>query len=1286
MKRIIAIISTALMLMSTFTFLVGAEDTAEPTAEYTYNTSNSTPTMNYQTGEWTDPETKELIIVDTEEEKLATMDLRMQSNGYQIYVDAYSGEVAVVCMATGEKLFTNPVTASAKKLEVTKQREFLSQILIDYIDITNNEQECHYNSFANAVVVGEDKNPLPSQILVKPIKNGIRVDYSIGRVDSRYLVPERISKVDFEEKIKAPIFAALDEEVKAAEASGDKDAIRKAQRQKDLITSQVDSFFKLYDLEDPAAQKSEVIREDWLKKFPMIAHTPIYAFLGATKREYRAIEKIIKAYCPDYTYEDLDNGHLELDYEPSDKAEALFTVALEYRIEETYEGSGEYGLTVRLPANGIRFDESVFRLENIQILPYMGASLNPNPGYTFFPDGTGTLFDAEELAQRRSDTYFYGTVYGDDYAYYNLGTGAPHNEVVRYPVFGVTETQPMEDGTTKDRGYLAIIEEGDAMTKLISYHTTYYNTVRMEVTPRPSDTYNLSDAISVSGLSTWTVVSPRKYTGDFKLRYIMLTEDKVAENAGISKNYDPTYMGMAEAYRDYLVGNGVLTKLTEADVKEDIPLYIETFGCTVTTEKFLSIPYDTEIPLTSFGDVQKMYNELSAEGVKNINFILSGYTKGGLKNERIPYNLNWDKAVEKELKFEELLADAKAKGYGIYPDFDFVFCGNNQLFDGLSLQKHAIRTIDDRYTSKREYSATRQTFVSYFELAMSPAYFDRFYTKLTENYLEYDPIGISVSTLGSYLSSDFDEDEPYNREDSKGFTAAAFEYLDSQYNKVLTSGGNVYSWKYVDYITDAATDSSRHARSCATVPFLGIVLHGYVEFAGSAINMEGNIDYALLRAIENGASLKFILSYRNTQKLKQYYATSVYYSVRYDIWKDDLIARYKEINEVLKGVQTSAIVDHYFIDEFAVRIPDDNEITDDAMAALIAATLAEKADSDAGRETLRQTIQTVRKNLLLCEQKLPTALDESVDGSVAALLKLAKDLGVSLDEAVQAMNDAKAALDALNAEKEAGTEGEGTEGEGTEGEGTEGEGTEGEGTEGEGTEGEGTEGEGTETQAEGEGTEGEGTEGEGTEGEGTEGEGTEGEGTEGEGTEGEEPEEPTLDELIADAQKVYDEAVANVKAVYAEYEAAAKTATDAANELIELYAYATENISVIDSDEVFTAEIRDQLKALVTTLAASNDALKAYVDGDIKALNDAVKAFAENNPDLFEEEEVVEEESKEETTTTEFNKYAVSTNSVVYEKFENGTTFVLNFNNYSIKVFVDGAYYTVGAYGYIVIA
>ena len=826
MKKIIAIFLAALMLISTFTILVQAVDESgsDVTSKYTYKTSNKTPTLaNYLTGEYVDPETGETIIVDTEEEKIATMDLRMEAHGYRIYVDEYSGEVAVECIATGEYIFTNPATTSAYNIEESKKAEILSQILISYVDITSGDMERSYNSYSDAVAVGtigNEKTPLPSQLSVKPIKDGIRIDYSIGRVDSRYLVPERIAADDFEEKI-------LNVAIEAGCSN--------------LEKTQLTTFFKKYDLNSEAAQKSELIREDWLTKYPMIEKTPIYVFTGATKREYRYIEGLIKRYCPDYTYEDLDNGHLELDYEPMDKAEALFNLALEYKIEETYEGSGEYGLTVRLPANGLRFDESLFRLTSIQILPYMGASTNPNPGYTFFPDGTGALFDSEELSKKKSDTYFYGTVYGDDYAYYNIGTGAPHNQIVRYPVYGVVENRLQEDGSVSDRGFVAIIEEGDAMTKLISYHTTYYNTVRMEVSPRPSDTYNLSDAISVSGLSTWTVVSPRKYTGDFKIRYIMLTDKKVAEEANLQNSYEPTYVGMAKAYREYLVGNGVLTRLTEDDVKEDIPLYIETFGCTVTTKKFLSIPYDTEIPLTSFGDIQKMYEELSQKDVTNINFIMTGYTDGGLSNEKIPYHLKWDNSVEKELKFEELVADASAKGYGLYPDFDFVFSSRNTLGDGLTLDKHAVKTIDDRYTSKREYSATRQTFVNYFELVMSPAYFSRFYTKLTENYLEYNPTGIAVSTLGSYLSSDFDEDEPYNREDSKQFTAEAFAYLDSQYSKVLTSGGNVYTWKYVDYITDAATDSSRHAASCATVPFLGMVLHGYVEFAGSAINMEGSI-------------------------------------------------------------------------------------------------------------------------------------------------------------------------------------------------------------------------------------------------------------------------------------------------------------------------------------------------------------------------------------------------------------------------------------------------------------
>ena len=239
MKKLIAIFLAALMLMSTFTLLVQAKDSEETTSstsKYTYKTSNKTPTLDdYQTGQYTDPVTKETIVVDTEEEKIATMDLRMEAHGYRIYIDEYSGEVAVECIATGEYIFTNPVTASAKNIEETKKKEILSQILIDYVDITNNDQERSYNSYADAVAVGtvgNDKTPLPSQLSVKPIKDGIRVDYSIGRVDSRYLVPERIAAKDFEEKI-------LNVAIEAGCSS--------------LEKMQLENLFKKYDLNDEKA-------------------------------------------------------------------------------------------------------------------------------------------------------------------------------------------------------------------------------------------------------------------------------------------------------------------------------------------------------------------------------------------------------------------------------------------------------------------------------------------------------------------------------------------------------------------------------------------------------------------------------------------------------------------------------------------------------------------------------------------------------------------------------------------------------------------------------------------------------------------------------------------------------------------------------------------------------------------------------------------------------------------------------------------------------------------------
>ena len=65
----------------------------------------------------------------------------------------------------------------------------------------------------------------------------------------------------------------------------------------------IQSFFKCYSLDDPMfqnAQNSEVIKNDWLKKYPIIEKEAIYAFTGATIREHVAISAILDKIGFDY--------------------------------------------------------------------------------------------------------------------------------------------------------------------------------------------------------------------------------------------------------------------------------------------------------------------------------------------------------------------------------------------------------------------------------------------------------------------------------------------------------------------------------------------------------------------------------------------------------------------------------------------------------------------------------------------------------------------------------------------------------------------------------------------------------------------------------------------------------------------------------------------------------------------------------------------------------------------------------------------------------------------------
>lgn len=1083
-KKLLSLFLAVLMLCGTLTGLVVTVSADETTAATDgtaddATTEDTSDTVDYLNQVFANPE-----------EKLATMKLKLEKGNFRLYCDEYSGEVAVYNTKTGQILSTNPYDVGVGRSSGTAiteevKKRLLSQIIIEYESNGNPDTYYSYTYAAER-----------DQITVKNIRNGIRVEYIIGREEARHLVPRMITDQSFRTKILGPIIENMGlqpylVELGLLQPDQDPSELDLASVPTDVFNGNLTAFpFAFKQLinwyggqagkKSIAGQKTDSLKQALIAKYPVLKKQPDMEFWvldsGITSVNLEKQEQTIKTYAPDYSYEDLDADHQETEYESNETNPPVFKMALEYTLEVGDDGTID-GLTVRMPVNGLSFNESLYQLTSISILPYMGCGNNTYDGYVFFPDGSGTLFAMEDLRDNTSEQNVASKVYGEDYAYYKLREYT-YRQTVRYPVFGIVEESvyyncswynnatgtdesrcisgviydkiknaeaagtTLTDSTLKEiqtilskddltiekvvkkNGFAAIIEEGDALATMKYHHggSLYnYDTLMLSFEPRPQDSYNLADSISVGTNSEWTVVTDRKYTGNFKLHYVMLSdqvedseeeedstvlaelaaqEDSIALATGVNADgsYAPSWMGMAYVYRDYLEKKGLLAKLTSEETSGDIPLYIETFGSLYTTEKIASIPVSVKKALTSAADVITMYEELQEANIKNVNFKLTGYANGGM-DSKVPYNLKWEKSVSKgedengdKVTMEDLFDyAADSDGLELFPDFDFAYVSETGWFDGLSLRKHVVRTIDDRYVSKKEYEPTTQKFVSYYQLAISPAYFSHFYEKFLGKYLEYNVSGISVATLGNALNSDFDEDEPYNREDSRTFVKKALEYISSQDLDIMVEGGNAYTWKYIQHILDAPLDSSQFLVSSYSVPFLGVVLHSYMNYAGSPLNMEGNVNYAKLKAIESGASPYFILAFDNTDILKDYYVWSHYYSVRYDIWKDDVVELYNELNEALKDVQDKTIVKHEFLS--GLRVPDLDELEGD-MDDLFDAALDYQQNQAEYEQALRsQEVSEARKIVTTTEEKVAEYLKNCLSNYGSGMSGAAYALG-----------------------------------------------------------------------------------------------------------------------------------------------------------------------------------------------------------------------------------------------------------------------------------------------------
>ncbi|MCL2099838.1 MAG: hypothetical protein FWH24_05325, partial [Oscillospiraceae bacterium] len=247
----------------------------------------------------------------------------LTKDGYELYYNYEMGAVAVKDLRTNQVLTTNPYDVGAETSTPNIKNELLSQIVIKYQDADKSQ---FFNSYERAA--------LNNQIKMKPIKGGIRVEYTIGREEKRMLVPRMLPASSFDENIM--------EFVPEGRA-----------RQK------LEAYYSYKDAQAP--DLTERAKRELQVKFPVTSRFPIYVFdPNASRRELAEIEGYIREFST-YTFEQMDSDHRETDYTGQDRPPPLFKMALEYYIEED-------GLRVRLPANGVRVDESNYQIAHHTVL------------------------------------------------------------------------------------------------------------------------------------------------------------------------------------------------------------------------------------------------------------------------------------------------------------------------------------------------------------------------------------------------------------------------------------------------------------------------------------------------------------------------------------------------------------------------------------------------------------------------------------------------------------------------------------------------------------------------------------------------------------------------------------------------------------------------------------------------------------------------------------------------------------------------------------------------------
>lgn len=527
------------------------------------------------------------------------------------------------------------------------------------------------------------------------------------------------------------------------------------------------------------------------------------------------------------------------------------------------------------------------------VMPYFGCASAGETGYLVLPDGSGAIMEYDiDPAVAAKYSEYYADVYGKDPAY-TLKSLKNNTQTVLVPTFGFCREQG---------GVFAWVEQGDALSSILAYPAnmvTGYCNAYFEATYRGIDEALLQEMTAsekaVKVLSQTAVSLPR-YTVYY----------------GFVEQASPDYATLASQVRDYMTERMGMAPLADTDV----PLYLELIGSVAGTKSFLGIPYETQKALTDYEEAAELIAALHEKGVENIVLSYLGWSdESPYRQMNVKANASGELGGAKKL--DALLSLLNEKG-----DRAFLTDDRVRLYEsgnGLSLNTDSARnltggimygTLYQRSVYRKDLDGLRW---AYLKNDLLPEISSAFAGAISR----WDVSGVGVWGLGSTLYSDnhksvLQERKDSDRQQAVAYVQSALEALRGE-GDLLVNAAHAYAYPYATDVTSLPLTSSRYTSFTADVPFLPMLLHGYVSYSSGAINLQSEDETYFLRSVEYGALPLYTFADTSEESLLK---TELSWLTSPDAaaWIDILANRQKAVQEIFASVRNKPIVGHVCVD------------------------------------------------------------------------------------------------------------------------------------------------------------------------------------------------------------------------------------------------------------------------------------------------------------------------------------------------------------------------------------